>query len=340
VPNSVLRVVSDAMGALCHLTLQYLDWLALQLMPDTAETEWLDRHGQIWLVNADGSTGRKLATPATGEAAFTTSADSTFVPSGTQLSYANGVDYMTTADISAAFGVPTNAPVTALDPGSAGNLDPGTTLALVTDIQGIADVSVVSLTGGTNQETDDELRGRVLQRIREPPMGGDADDYEQWALSYPGVTRAWCYPLEMGIGTVTVRFMMDDLRAEYNGFPLPQDVDGLAVYLDTVRPVAVKDFFVEAPIAYPVNLQITYVDPDTAAVRNAITQSLLNQFLIRSQPGQTWYRAWSDEGIMGAVGVNAYDLDAGDVAMPSPGHMPVLGDLTYGALTGAGLRLG
>ena len=50
VPNSVLRVLSDAMGALCHLTLQYIDWLALQLLPDTAETEWLDRHGQIWLV--------------------------------------------------------------------------------------------------------------------------------------------------------------------------------------------------------------------------------------------------------------------------------------------------
>src|SRR5215470_8767132 len=70
VPNSVLRVMSDNQGALCHLTLQYLDWLALQLLPDTAETEWLDRHGQIWLVNADGTTGRKVATPAVGVANF------------------------------------------------------------------------------------------------------------------------------------------------------------------------------------------------------------------------------------------------------------------------------
>src|SRR6202008_1545450 len=70
VPNSVLRVMSDNQGGLCHLTLQYIDWLALQLLPDTAETEWLDRHGQIWLVNADGSKGRKLATLAAGTAAF------------------------------------------------------------------------------------------------------------------------------------------------------------------------------------------------------------------------------------------------------------------------------
>jgi uncharacterized phage protein gp47/JayE len=72
---------------------------------------------------------------------------------------------------------------------------------------------VVQLTGGTDQETDDELRLRVLTRIRQPPMGGDADDYVAWALAVPGVTRAWCSPLEMGIGTVTVRVMCDDLRA-------------------------------------------------------------------------------------------------------------------------------
>ena len=47
VPNSILRVLSDAMGALAHLTLQYIDWLAKQLLPDTAETIWLDRHADI-----------------------------------------------------------------------------------------------------------------------------------------------------------------------------------------------------------------------------------------------------------------------------------------------------
>src|SRR5262252_5083176 len=71
IPNSVLRVLSDSQGALCHLTLQYVDWLSLQLMADTAETEWLDRHADIWLLNADGTTGRKLATLATGAIDFT-----------------------------------------------------------------------------------------------------------------------------------------------------------------------------------------------------------------------------------------------------------------------------
>ena len=67
VPNSVLRVLGDAQSALCFLTLEYIDWLALQLMPDTSETVWLDRHAQIWLVNADGTVGRKQATLADGK---------------------------------------------------------------------------------------------------------------------------------------------------------------------------------------------------------------------------------------------------------------------------------
>src|SRR4051812_46066384 len=85
VPNSVLRVLSDAMGALCHLTLQYIDWLALQLLPDTAETEWLDRHGDIWLVNADGTTGRKLATLAEGTVTVVGSEGGIVVPLSTPM---------------------------------------------------------------------------------------------------------------------------------------------------------------------------------------------------------------------------------------------------------------
>src|SRR4051812_50089809 len=68
VPNSVLRVLSDAQGALCHLNLQYLDWLALQLMPDTAETEWLDPPRGIWLANAHRPPPRKPPTLAPGTA--------------------------------------------------------------------------------------------------------------------------------------------------------------------------------------------------------------------------------------------------------------------------------
>jgi uncharacterized phage protein gp47/JayE len=336
VPNSVLRVVSDAMGALCHLVLQYVDWLSKQLLPDTAETEWLDRHGDIWLVNADGTTGRKLATPAQGTAVFIATAPSVIVPIYTQLVYAaTATTYQTTAEITTgAAGSPTPAPIIALDAGAVTNLPTGTTLQLATDVISPLDpagliITVDTLDGGTDDESDDDLRLRVLARIRKPPMGGDADDYIAWTESYPGVTRAWSYPLEMGIGTVTVRFMMDDLRADYGGFPLPDDVLDVATYLDTVRPVAVKDFFTEAPIPFPVNIPIRNLNPGDQATRNNITASLRKMFYERQSPGQTWYEAWTDEAIMGAVGVISYNCKPGDTVMPNVGCLPVLGDITY-----------
>jgi uncharacterized phage protein gp47/JayE len=329
VPNSVLRVVSDAQGALAHLTLQYIDWLSLQLLPDTAEAEWLDRHGDIWLVNSDGSVGRKMPTLASGTADVTGTYGS-ILPQYSQMTYSTNIGYETLEQITVS-DVPTPVSIRALDPGSIGNLPTGTAISLTNAPAGVDQLAtVVSLDGGTDEETDDELRMRVLLRIREPPMGGDAKDYVQWALAVPGVTRAWCYPLEMGMGTVTVRFMMDHLRADNGGFPTPDDVEAVAAYLDTVRPVAVKDFFVEAPIPNPINVHISWLDADTAAVRAAISESLLNEFFLRSTPGQTWYRAWSDEGIINAPGVNAYDLDASDQPMPDAGHMPTLGDVTYG----------
>jgi uncharacterized phage protein gp47/JayE len=329
VPNSVLRITSDVQAGLCHLTLQYVDWLALQLLPDTAEAEWLDRHAQIWLVNADGTVGRKQPTPSQGSVTVT-GIPISILPLAAELTSANGVNYETTEQITIGVG-PTPVTVRAIDYGSQGNQLPGAMLSLVNPVAGVdAGATVVTLDGAADQETDDELRARILKRIREPPMGGDADDYEQWALAVPGVTRAWCAPLEMGIGTVTIRFMMDELRAANGGFPLPEDIAAVEAYINTVRPVAVKDFFVAGPIPYPINLRIGYLDSDDAATRAAIEQSLLNVFRVRAVPGQLWYRSWSDEGIANAAGVNAYDLVANDSPMPAPGYMAVLGDLTFG----------
>ena len=261
VPNSVLRVLSDSQGALCHLTLQYIDWLALQLLPDTAETEWLDRHGKIWLVNSDGSTGRKQATFASGSATFT-GIVGTIVPMGTQLTGLNQVDYETAADIT--LGVePTPAPLQALDPGVVGNLNTGDQMKLISNLANVdATAIVVLMTGGVDTESDDDLRMRILHRIQNPPMGGAVADYVTWALAVPGVTRAWAAP-EQGIGTITVRFLMDDLYPEDDGWPQESDVEAVAAYIDRMRPVAMKDCYVVAPIKQFVDVQLANLMPAT-----------------------------------------------------------------------------
>jgi uncharacterized phage protein gp47/JayE len=343
VPNSVLRVMSDNQGALCHLTLQYVDWLALQLLPDTAETEWLDRHGNIWLVNADGSKGRKLATLSSGSASFQGLQDGAVIPAGTQLlsalslaptdfnNYNNVVSFETLQDITTYMGQLVTGNIRALDPGSFGNLLAGTGLSFAPPgVPNVAQAAtVISLAGGTDTETDDELRARVLQRIQEPPMGGDLTDYVQWALQYPGVTRAWAAN-EMGIGTITVRFLMDDLYPEYDGWPLSGDVANVQAYIDSKRPVTVKDCFVLAPIKTHIDISIGNLVPYNDEVFAEIEASIRAMLLQMAAPGQTIYSAWVNYAIMNAPNVQSFDLVTNaDYVMPSDGNMAVLGTIYY-----------
>jgi uncharacterized phage protein gp47/JayE len=330
VPNSVLRVVSDVQGALCFLTLEYIDWLSLQLLPDTAETEWLDRHGDIWLVNADGTTGRKQATLASGAIAAT-GVNGSVIPAGTLLGQSSvNATYQTTAMIVVGTG-PTQVPVTALTAGTVGNMEPEDSMAFLAPPPGVdGTATVVTMDGGTDTETDGELRNRILRRIQMPPMGGDKTDYEQWALAVPGVTRAWSYPNEMGIGTMTVRFLMDDLRADDDGWPTTGDVNTVAAYIDTVRPTTVKDCYVVAPIKQFIDITIANLVPDTTETEAEIEQSLKNMLFVKASPGQTIFAAWVSYAIMNAPSVQSFELVTNtDYVMASQGHMAVLGTILY-----------
>lgn len=334
VPNSVLRVLSDVQGGLCHLTLQYVDWLALQLLPDTAETEWLDRHGHIWLVNSDGSTGRKGPTLASGSADFS-GTNGTVIPAGTQLRSSDSINsttvvYETTQDIVVSSSGGIEGPIRALDPGSAGNQVTGAQLDFVTVVPGADGVAtVVTLTGGTDIETDEQLRARILQRIQNPPMGGAQADYVAWALAVPGVTRAWAAP-EQGIGTITVRFLEDDLRADDDGWPIPTDVQAVSAYIDKMRPVTVKDCYVVAPIKAFLEITIADLVPDTPEAQAEIEKSVQNMLHEKASPGQTIYAAWISYAIMNAPSVQSFQLvTTDDFVMPSLGHMAVLETILY-----------
>lgn len=337
IANSVLRVMADAMAALAHLTLRYIDWVASQLLPDTAETEWLDRHGDIWLTNADNSVGRKSAAYSSGVATFIGDVGGATMPEATPLA-AGALNFETTQEVAVGEGLATEVPIRALQSGTSSNLVTGTTIAVANQIAGIlSDGTVVFLHGGSEDETDEELRSRVLERIRNPPMGGDAVDYQIWTRAVPGVTRAWSSN-ELGPGVITVRFAMDDQRL--NGIPGEDDINTVKAYLDTKRPVAIKDLQVQPPVPEPINFTISNLNPNTADVWTGIVDSvtamlrqkahpayLVNGVLL---PAQTIYTAWVSEAIMQAPGVVSFDLIMADHVMPWPGSLAVMGTVTHG----------
>ena len=114
------------------------------------------------------------------------------------------------------------ASVAALQPGVSGNCPVGTVMSLGVAVPGVTSQGRASsdLTGGSNTEDQEAFRARVMDAYREPPRGGAEMDYATWAISVPGVTRAWCLRNGYGAGTVVVYIMLDAAQAGHDGFPV------------------------------------------------------------------------------------------------------------------------
>src|SRR5215472_13024532 len=212
-----LRAFSEVEAGIAHLLYGRLEWSFRQLFPDTAEREYLDRWGSIWDVS------RIPANAASGPAVWQAQPGAT-VPAGALIRRNDGVQYRA-AEGGVESGGRIELQLECLTYGAIGNADPGTQVMFMTTSAGVAVQGAVlepGLAGGADEQNDDLLLQAVLTRIQLPPHGGAAFDYVRWALEVPGVTRAWCYPLEQGAGTVTVRFMMDGVRPD--GIPTPADV--------------------------------------------------------------------------------------------------------------------
>ena len=318
--RSNLGVLARMHAAGVHGLYGYLDWLARQMMVDTAETVFLDRYAGIWGV---------LRRPAAFAAGNVTvpGTDGVMVPAATQLQRSDGVAYTTTADATVASGVAL-LPVAAVVAGAAGNAGAGTQMTLVQPISGVAGMGVVAaggITQGAEAESDDALRGRILARIQQPPMGGSAADYVAWAMEVPGVTRAWCYPLENGVGTVVVRFVRDD---DASMIPDTAEVAAVQAYIAERRPVTAQvTVLAPSAVALDMTIQLT---PNTAAVRTAVQAELADLLRREATPGGTILLSHLREAISVAAGEtnNVLVTPTADVTHTA-GQIAVLGTITW-----------
>jgi len=127
-------------------------------------------------------------------------------------------------------------PVTATTPGSGGNAAAGAVTLPVSALPGVTSISNADpIVGGTDPETDEALRERLLAAY-EGRGPGTQRDYEVWARAYGGVGRATVVPLWNGPGTVLVIALTAD------GDPVSATVvDGLQGLLDPVAGTGAGD---------------------------------------------------------------------------------------------------
>jgi uncharacterized phage protein gp47/JayE len=335
--NSVAAANTRIIGLTAYDLYLYQGYIAQQVMPDTA-TDWLYRHASIWGVpqlQPTAATGNGVATGAAG----------TSIPQGTMATGPTGNLYITKATVAIpAGGTTVSVPLSSVLGGTAGNLPAGTTLRLVSPIEGLTAQTIVldsnGAANGTNLESTSSWQSRILIRIRTGGQGGAATDYVQWAQAagagYVNVVPGW-----VGAGSVGVI-----IAAPGGAAASTQLVAAVQSYIGTygqaagVRPVTARVIVLAATLV-PVNVNVQLI-PDTSANRAAVTQALglfFAQFANTAQLLQQQrlgtapivYYSRLNSAIMSVTGEFACELSApaADITDLTTAQLPVLGTITW-----------
>lgn len=258
------------------------------VFPDTAELTVLDRHGAIVGVT------RKPATPAAKSDALTVTgtAASTIVV-GDLLTHANGLSYQINSNETIPAGGSVVADLVAVDTGEQTKLDAGETLTFDSPPAGInaeAELADDLDEDGEDQESDGAYSARILSKISEPGMGGNANDYRTWALENTGITSAYVYPLRRGRGSVDLAVLKAGTGTTRT--PSAAEIAVVLAYIDELKPAHLKSFRVLTVDDDPENVDITIdVLPGSAYAFDWDDSTPLEVDDIVAPPGGEWVAA-------------------------------------------------
>ncbi|HBA6305481.1 TPA: baseplate J/gp47 family protein [Escherichia coli] len=307
-------------AAALHTVYGYIDYLAMNMLPDLCDESWLARHAAM------KRCPRKGATSANGYMRWEGVSDGLKVTAGSVIQRDDLVQYTATSDATSSGGV-LRVPIACSTAGAVGNADDGTALILVTPVNGLPSSDVAdTLTGGFDTEDLETWRARVIERYYWTPQGGADGDYVVWAKEVPGITRAWTYRHWMGTGTVGVMIASSDLIN-----PIPEESTETAArqHIEPLAPVAGSDLYVFRPVAHTVDFHIR-VTPDTPEIRAAITAELRSFLLRDGYPQGELKVSRISEAISGANGEYSHQLLApADNISIAKNELAVLGTISW-----------
>ncbi|MFY3978815.1 baseplate J/gp47 family protein [Achromobacter xylosoxidans] len=314
------RVLSRVHGGTAYGLYGFLGWIALQVLPDSCDADILARWAAMRGVS------RTPATSAVGSVVVR-GAVGVVVDEGVLLQAQDGRQYATSGPVTLT--VPSQEiQVRAVQAGAAGNAPPGLRVSLVSPVQGVQDQAEVGeggLTAGTDEETLEAWRSRVVRSFRRIPHGGDEEDYVDWATEVPGVTRAWARRNFLGLGTVGVFFVRDN---DPDPIPSPSAIAAVQAHLDSKRPLC-AEVYAMAPVPLPVVCRLS-VTPDTTALRARVEAALRELFVREGDLGARLIWTHIGQAISETAGEEDHRLvaPASDV-IPEASELPVFGGVEW-----------
>lgn len=181
--------------------------------------------------------------------------------------------------------------------GQSTNLSANTRVSFATPIAGVdasAYVDQSAVGGGTDIETDDELRARMLYRIQNPVALFNEAAIVSQAQQVAGVTQVFVHEITPEVGQVTIYFIRGN-----DASPIP---DGSEVATVKNKILEIKpahtdedDVIVLAPTPINVTFSFSALSPNTSTMQEAIDANLRAYFLDEGTVGnpitQDEYRA-------------------------------------------------
>lgn len=237
-------VRASSLAAVAEGIYAHQKWVIKQFFPDTADTEFLEKHAALRGIR------RRQATYASGLGVVVTGNAGAIIEAGKQVVTTDGRFYEVLERGQIGSGE-TLLRVRALSSGASQNIIQPTNANFTAAPAGVQTACILrEIVGGTDEESDTSLLERLLNRIRRPPAGGNRHDYKEWALDVDGVEAAFVYPLRRGLGTV------DIVITSNNDLPSDETVAKAQAYIDEMRPVTARESKVIKPTARRIDFTV------------------------------------------------------------------------------------
>ncbi len=148
----------------------------------------------------------------------------------------------------------------------------------VVGVDAAAFVDFGEVGGGTDQETKDELRDRMLDRIQNPVAMFNVSAITAKAKEVPGVTDVFVFEITPNVGQVTIYFIRGN---DENPIPSGSEVATVKNEILTIKPANTSDDDVIVSAPTPVNTIFVFsaLSPNTATMQSAIEENLTAYFL-------------------------------------------------------------
>ena len=324
--HNLLKVFAAVDAGILHQNLGDLDFLALQLFPDTAQGDYLRQHwsGRVTPLYAIASSGQALVTgiynrPVPADIVFASIPGERYY---TERAYKIGEDGTIAITLKSQ------------NTGINTNLSAGEELSIVSSIPaGIEAKAVVigdGIIGGADAESDEEYLSRVLLWLRNPVRYGKQGHFAAWARdASPEVTLAWEYKNFGVFGALLIQVISGN---QLTGIFPVDNIKEVTSYINEVAPPII--FTVRTPEIVQLNPTVSLPLLEDTQTNREIALNRMKAFLqLVSMPGVQITAGALRGAIIDGVSITAATVklggDAAGIVKTTILQYPYIGDVSW-----------